>query len=902
MFNICVHLRETKKSLIMNSYLRTLRFLLFLAFLILTTINCLCQEYGYDVAIKNFRQTDETAIEWDIYLRKAPQTEDFALYMMQVRLEFNNDILNTGNFESDGFTITGIGPETNQHAAFFNDNDCTVTGIIPNRQLNWAITNPPGTGDGMTTISEEWIHIAGFRARLSKNGHAHHFAGTCPEFAFQASGSQVIVRRANNTNSTYDGHGSAIVPRNSAIPETGTPVESRQMAAYHFSGNGCWSDNTQWNTNTHENANTIPTNISDNIIISGHATINETTNINTLSVISTQSEMPTVITGSFKHDAWDYGFFSVENNYIPNEGKQSVLEKGILVGKDESPDINSYSVIFPAGEGLGSFVIFEIPGHGVEEGDYFRAYAVSEVGTAYGQSYRVSDLGLGDEAVGGLTEVPGTLTIGPAGRLTASSIYNDTDGNVVLIRSTPSGTGSLIHGNDDLEAKVQQFIPASEGWLQKSPAPDHWYWISPPTGVQPVDTFLDALEEGSGYDLYRWDEQADQWINHKGTHFGQGLLRRGKGYLFAAQSDATYSYSGILFSGDHTWEGLSRGNTEAEHGPGWHLVGNPYASGLEYNNEHWESSSVSYTPQYWVEEDGSYSAYLEGQVIPPATAFFVEALADNASLTVGKSARVHHDQALKSRKSGQGRNSDYIILSAHPVKGAAPEDNTDTFDAAELSSLPLKSTSRQRSYIRIVPDLGDGLSNVFDNRYHSRFRSGDAPVFYSAANAEKLLVHAINERNDPIRIPYHFKKNNESNTFRIKLEKNTTDTPLLLHDLKTNLKHDLTTGNPYTFLSSPGDDPYRFELTIGTGKDQETEPGETPVADVWVQDNILNLISRKKNTEVRLYDMKGHMVHTYQAIKGRHSFHLRLPSGIYLLHMNAGHHVQSEKIYIGKGP
>ena len=227
--------------------------MLLTAFLFLVALHCLCQEYGYDIAIKNFRQTDETAVEWDLYLRKAPQTEDFALYMMQVRLEFNNDILNTGNFYSDGFTIIETRSETSQHETFFSNNDCTVTGVIPNRQLNWAITNPPGTGEEMTIISGEWIRIAGFRASLSKDGHPHHFASTYPEFAFQTGGSQVIVRRASHTDTTYNDGGSTLVPRNSTTPETGIPVESSQLAAYHFSGHGCWSDSTQWNRKTLEN-------------------------------------------------------------------------------------------------------------------------------------------------------------------------------------------------------------------------------------------------------------------------------------------------------------------------------------------------------------------------------------------------------------------------------------------------------------------------------------------------------------------------------------------------------------------------------------------------------------------------------------------------------------------------
>ena len=884
----------------MNTYCRKLRLLCFFACFMLVAAHGLCQEYGYDVAIKNFRQTDETTFEWDIYLRAAPHTEEFALYMMQVRLAFNNDILNSGDFLCDDFTITGIGAETKHHAAFFSDNDCTVTGVIPNRQLNWAITNPPGNGEKMTIISDAWIRIAGFRASLSNDGHPHHFASTNPEFAFHDSGNQVIVRRANNTSSTYDGNGSTEVPRNSSTPASGVPVESRQLAAYHFSGNGNWSDNHNWNSKTHKHAFTTPAQTTENIIISGHAILNEPTTINQLSVISTQTVLPTVSTGEFDVPGWNSTkLFAVTKNNISDEGDMPVTDRGAIVGKDENPTMNNHSDIFSTTDLSDSFFVFRTnSGHNVEDGDYFRAYATSEAGTAYGQAFRVPDLEPGAGPVGGLTEVPGGLTIEPAGRLTATSIYNDAGVSGILVRSSPAGTASLIHDNDDLEATVEQYIPASEGWAQKSPAPDHWYWISPPTGEQSVDAFLSALDEGSGYDLYRWDEQADQWINHKGQHFGHERFEPGQGYLFAPQTDATYSYSGVLFSGNHTWDGLSRGHTDAEHGPGWHLIGNPYTSGLAYNDEHWSSSSVSYTPQYWVEADGSYSAYLEGQVIPPSTAFFVEALTDNASLTIGKAARTHHDPAQKTTKSRPKGNSDYMILSAHPVEDAAPGNQESVPDAEGMAALPLKGSSRQRAYIRLVPEQGEGMSHGFDNRYHSRFRPGDAPVFYAAVNGEKLLVHAIGANSAHGHIPYCFQKNNDSNTFRIKLEKNTANIPLLLHDLQQNIKHHLKAGKPYTFTSCSSDDVSRFELIIGGRQEQEMIPEETTVADVWVHDNTLNLNCYMENTKLRLFDMNGRLVLEYHVDIGTHVYDLTLPAGIYLLHLNKAHHVHSEHIIV----
>jgi len=242
------------------------------------------QTYGFDVELKNFEQIDETTIEWDIYLKKASGTADFSLWQMQVRLDFNNDILNSGNFTNTSFTIAEIGENMNQNSLFFIDDDCTMVGSNPNIQFNWAVSNPPNTGQNMTIISDTWLRVARFRAQLESGGNPHNFFSADPEFAFQSTGTQVLVTRSLNTSSTYDGAGIVPVPKNITIPALGVKVNDAQLVGYCFTGTGNWSDAANWNNalaSGHAAYHQSPgTTSNNNVMVNGNVIVNNDVALN----------------------------------------------------------------------------------------------------------------------------------------------------------------------------------------------------------------------------------------------------------------------------------------------------------------------------------------------------------------------------------------------------------------------------------------------------------------------------------------------------------------------------------------------------------------------------------------------------------------------------------------------
>ncbi len=455
----------------------------------------------------------------------------------------------------------------------------------------------------------------------------------------------------------------------------------------------------------------------------------------------------------------------------------------------------------------------------------------------------------------------------------------------ILIESTAEGTGSLILNNAGVSVSVQQYIPKSTDWdAQKSHAASSWYWISSPVSGQGIASFLSVLDDsGSDFDLYRWGEADDLWYNYKagtgvpGNLFAHENFQRGTGYLFAAQTAATYTFDGILHVDNQDWNELSRaglGNEQvgiehpAYYQPGWNLISNPYASAIMVGNGYWSSpGGVSLVPQYYDNTFGSYLPYTEGSSIPPMTAFFVQANNAKApmSMSISKDARVHQNYSEKS-------NNSYITLAVKPVAGE----------------------TKQYTYLHVVPDALDN----HDYRYDSRFRPGKAPIFFSKKNQENLLVNAISHIHDELSIPLFFHQNEQGSTFEISLEESSPNDRLYLYDKKEKQNHELSSQATYTFEACQEDEPLRFELRFSPISCDLTDlenddAGKTATA--WIFDHTLYIRSYRTNIKANLFDINKREIRQYiLSEEGQHTYPLNLPHGIYYLRIVS--HKQAETI------
>jgi hypothetical protein len=375
------------------------------------------------------------------------------------------------------------------------------------------------------------------------------------------------------------------------------------------------------------------------------------------------------------------------------------------------------------------------------------------------------------------------LTINATASLTASGeITNNAGTDGLIIKSTASGTGNLIHPNTGVNARMELYIPSAD-WSQWD---NGWHQISSPVAAQPINTAGGFVTSGAnnGYDFYAWNEPTNEWVNFQNTTIsptfyevnGSNNFAVGVGYMVAYQLASSKQFTGEINVSDKTFTNLS---VTADYS--WHLMGNPFASALTWGPG-WTRTHINSTCAIWNATAKSYNYILDDKNIPAGSGFMVWAEPGNV-LTIPASARaVSSDHILK-----QSGDPEIRLL------------------AKNNSSNP----SAQESLVLLNP----ASTNGFEFMYDAGFLPGYAPYFYSVVDNHNLGVNSIPEITPETVIPYSFIKN-EGDNFSIEAQISNlpSTTTVWLLDKKTGTDQNLTDNPVYTFTSAAGDAADRFEL------------------------------------------------------------------------------------------
>jgi hypothetical protein len=363
------------------------------------------------------------------------------------------------------------------------------------------------------------------------------------------------------------------------------------------------------------------------------------------------------------------------------------------------------------------------------------------------------------------------LEIAPTGALTVSGML--TNNGSLVIRSDESGSGSLIAAGDPT-ATIEQYI-----------GPDSWHYISSP--VHPV--FSDVFE---GLYLMEWSEPDESWIfiEELGVPLNTGLA----GYGVWAEDATLVSFTGDINNGPYTIPVYNtEGTSTPENDPsGYNLVGNPYASALDWDVEDgsgWTrtSTQVANAVYYW--NGINYASYVKDgpnpgpnggtNVIPPHQGFFIKCLStEGGSLAVDNGAQIHGNQNFY--KSSKNNNSFLRIRIA-----------TDT-----LSD-------------EVIVHLHENATFQYDGAYDAGHLSGCdiAPQIYARTpQGLKLAIHSIPPVESSVVIPLGFAGGSASDIHEISLEEMNgfEEIPIYLEDLNTNTIIEFQEGVTYKFFASPG--------------------------------------------------------------------------------------------------
>ncbi|HBZ65798.1 MAG TPA: hypothetical protein DEO70_03100 [Bacteroidales bacterium] len=466
------------------------------------------------------------------------------------------------------------------------------------------------------------------------------------------------------------------------------------------------------------------------------------------------------------------------------------------------------------------------------------------------------------ELSGGLTISAGFMTLQSGRNLTIMGTLA-TGGLAEELIIKPGG--SLIFLTAGVNAMIERSIVA---WGEGR---NGWHLLSSPVGAQEINTTGGFVTSGPGndYDFFSWSEPHSLWVNFKNStvsptftevNGGTDAFRTGRGYMVAYEQSSVKQFKGSMNVANVMISGLTMTDVTATQA--WHLLGNPYPSALLWDNS-WERSNVGAVCQVWNETLNDYSAIQNGP-IPAMNGFMVEVSGANASVRIPVGKRMHSNQ-------GWYKSADESSL--------------------KLTVMAADSASGKETVVRFSQTGTAG----FDPSSDGHFLKGNGPVFCSLAGEDWLSINTLPALLQPVEVPLIFVKN-ESDAYILEVRGlETIQEDVILCDLKTGNKQNLSIDSVYAFTASDTDSPLRFKLSVGgVGIDAPS-------------DRRLNIFTSGKKLHIR--DAGGSLVEIVNMegqVLVRFVIHdepdycqsLDLPDGVYAVRIVAGDSVVSKCVVI----
>ena len=311
---------------------------------------------------------------------------------------------------------------------------------------------------------------------------------------------------------------------------------------------------------------------------------------------------------------------------------------------------------------------------------------------------------------------------------------------------------------------------------------------------------------------------------------------------------ATFNYGGSLQTSDLILSSATVppiSYTDPAHG--YNLIGNPFASPLDWDIGTWNLIDIDATIWVWDPTSGSYKDRVGGTgsltdgIIPIGQGFFIQATAASASITIPMDARVHSAQAYY--KNTLTDNDVPVHISIKAIKGKRSDELNIVFS-------------------------GDATEGYDNNRDAKKMFAmiGNAPQIYTVQSGELLSVNGLpllSEEGRTVRFNYKTGRSGAQ-----KIIANTEFLPntiVILEDLYTGTVQDLVNNPVYYFESMENDGHSRFllhfyhQIITGT-ENQETNNG----IQIYAYNRAVYIRSEGKATkeqkEVVITDLLGRTV------------------------------------------
>ncbi|MCB2221950.1 MAG: hypothetical protein KQI35_16295 [Bacteroidetes bacterium] len=463
------------------------------------------------------------------------------------------------------------------------------------------------------------------------------------------------------------------------------------------------------------------------------------------------------------------------------------------------------------------------------------------------------------------------LTISNSGALTIDNGYTLTVSGEMLIESDATGTGSFIDNGT---------LSYSSATVERYLSENRWHYVSSPVENATAGVFTSIY-------LRSWDEPTETWSYITNVNAG---LNEMEGYAAWASSaytgDATVTFTGALNSGNFSMSLTNTAGTSAppnEDPSGYNFIGNPYPSGIDWDNANWTKSDVDdaiYIITY-INGNRQYASYIDGvsthgatNEIAPHQGFFVKCNSTSGgNIQVTNDTRIHTGQAFFKNTLNQDQLIKLKVINAEGLYDEtvirAKENATTGFDG-NMDALKLKGGEE-------IPQL------------YTRF---DDQTIYSINTIDHIGPQTV--------IPVSFEAGGDG-IFELsfKMKDGLLGLPIYLEDTREGIVYNLKDSGSYKFTGAADDDPERFILRFSTDDLKLDPTGASADALVYAKnDQVMIHLLESLHGDAMIYDLSGKLVAQGHLEKGANAIKVNTNPGYLLVKIVTPERLSTEKIFI----
>ena len=457
------------------------------------------------------------------------------------------------------------------------------------------------------------------------------------------------------------------------------------------------------------------------------------------------------------------------------------------------------------------------------------------------------------------------VVIEPGNELTIDgTLTNNATASDFTIESDAISTGSLLNTTGGVAATVKCYVS------QYTSNSDGWHLVSCP--LSGVDIASSDWTIGD-YDMYRYDEATNYWLNQKDAGnsalFGNYIL--GVGYLYAKLANVTNRFEGTLNAADVTVSGLTK---DAAQGDGWHVLGNPFPSALDWSTG-WTLSNIGGTAKVLKADGTGYRDLSAGDDIPTNQGFWVQVSTAPGSVTIPVSACVHSSQA-------------------YSAKSTLVDDMT--------LRLFLDATRNVEYRIKFNTSATDAFDWAYDSHFLAPW-GADVPKLYSQVGLDEFVSTNTFNFTGNKSIPLGIEVTSAA-TFPFMadgVESFSNDVSIILEDTENSMYYDLRQQNTVNVEVLPTDAFGRYVLHFSTvvGVD---ELNETIDWTAYSHDGALYLNNNGTDAveaSVKVVNMLGQTMFAKDVnVYGMVRFDMDVPAAYYMVQVVSNKQTVTKKVFI----